>query len=293
MDKNKDIILVTGATGNQGGAIAHQLLSKGYRVRAMTRNPKSAAAKALSVYGAEVVKGDFDDPQSLERALEGMWGAYSVQNTWTLGVTTEEEYGKRFAEIARRMGIEHFVYSSVGSAHRNTGIPHFDNKWRIEETIRSLGFPSYTILRPAWFMENFDSPWFKPGLMEEGKLKVALKPDTVLQMNAVEDIGKFGLLAFANHEELNGAAIDFAGDQRTMLETAEILSRAMGREIRFERTPIEEARKRSKDFATMLEWFDNVGYNADVEALERQYHINFIKLPDWAKNVDWLWQKAA
>lgn len=293
MDKNMDIILVTGATGNQGGALANQLLSKGYKVRAMTRNPESAASKALVARGAEVVKGDFDDSESLERALKGVWGAYSVQNTWTAGVVTEEEYGKRFAEIARKMNVGHFVYSSVGSAHRNTGIPHFDNKWRIEEKIRSLGFPSYTILRPAWFMENFDSPWFKPGLMEEGKLKIGLKPDTVLQMNAVEDIGKLGLLAFEKHEEMNGAAIDLAGDQLTMPETAEVLGRAMGGKIQFERTPIEEIRKWSEDFAIMLEWFDNVGYCADIDALEREYHINLIKFPDWAKKVDWKWKQAA
>ena len=290
MDKNRDIILVTGATGNQGGAIAHQLLSSGCRVRVMTRNPQSAASKTLAAMGAELVKGDFDDPESLEYALKGVWGAYSVQNAWTAGVAAEEEYGKRFAEIARKMDIGHFVYSSVGSAHRNTGIPHFDNKWRIEEKIRSLRFPSYTILRPAFFMENFASPWFKP---EEGKLKIALKPETVLQMIAVNDIGKFGLLVFVNHEEMNGAEIDLAGDQRTMPETAEIIGRAMGRNIQFERTPIEEARKISEDTAIMFEWFDNVGYCADIEGLERQYDINFIKLPELVKRIDWGYKNAA
>ena len=84
-------------------------------------------------------------------------------------------------------------------------------------------------------------------MVEEGKVKIALKPETVLQMIAVNDIGKFGLLAFVNHEEMNGAEIDLAGDQRTMPETAEIIGRAMGRNIEFERTPIEEARKMSED----------------------------------------------
>jgi uncharacterized protein YbjT (DUF2867 family) len=287
MDKTKDMILVTGATGNQGGAIARRLLSHGYKVRAMTRNPQGAASKALAGLGAEVVQGDFDDPQSIERALKGAWGAYSVQNTWTVGAVAEEEYGKRFAEMARKMDIGHFVYSSVGLAHRGTGIPHFDNKWRIEEKIRSLGFSSYTILRPAWFMENFASPWFKPALMAEGKLKIGLRPDTVLQMNAVEDIGKLGFLAFVNHEAMNGAAIDFAGDQRTMPETADILGRAMGRKIVFERTSLEEVRKWSEDFAVMLEWFDRVGYCADIDALEKRYHMDFIKLPQWAEKTDW------
>jgi len=286
MNKERDIILITGATGNQGGAIARQLLSKGYRVRAMTRNPQSDKSKALATLGAEVVQGEFDDPSSLERALEGVWGAYSVQNTWEAGVAREEEQGKLFAEIARKKAVAHFVYSSVGSAHRQTGIPHFDNKWRIEEKIRSLAFPSYTILRPAFFMDNLVSPWFKPGLLE-GKLKIALKPDTVLQMNAVEDIGKFGLLAFENHEKMNGVELDFAGDQLTMPETAEIIGKAMGKKVTFERPPIEEVRQWSEDFAVMLEWFDRVGYCADIDALEKKYGIKLVRFSDWANTADW------
>ncbi len=286
MNKARDIILVTGATGNQGGAIARQLLSKGYRVRAMTRNPQSEKSRALAVLGAEVVSGEFDDPASLERALEGVWGAYSVQNTWEAGVAREEEQGKLFAEVARKKAVSHFVYSSVGSAQRQTEIPHFDNKWRIEEKIRSLAFPSYTILRPAFFMDNFASPWFKPGLLE-GKLKIALKPGTVLQMNSVEDIGKFGLLAFENHEKMNGVELDFAGDQLTMPETAAIIGKAMGKQIIFERPPIEEVRKWSEDFAVMLEWFDRVGYCADIAALEKNYGVKLVKFSDWATKADW------
>lgn len=286
MNKASDIILITGATGNQGGAIAHQLLSKGYRVRAMTRNSDSEKSRALAALGAEVVQGEFDDPESLERALTGAWGAYSVQNTWESGVVREEEQGKLFAEIARKKEISHFVYSSVGSAHLNTGVPHFDNKWRIEMKIRSLVFPSYTILRPAFFMDNFVSPWFKPGLME-GKLKIALKPDTLLQMIAVEDIGKFGALAFEEHEKMNGVALDIAGDQCTMPEAAEIIGRAMGKKIIFERPPIEEVRKWSEDFAVMLEWFDRVGYCADINALEKNYGVGLVKLSQWASKADW------
>lgn len=286
MNKDRDIILVTGATGNQGGAIARRLLSKGYRVRALTRNPEGDNAKALTRLGARVVQGDFEDAQSLERALEGAWGAYSVQNTWEAGVVKEEEQGKRFAEIAREKGIAHFVYSSVGSAQCDTGIPHFDNKWRVEQKIRELAFPSYTILRPAFFMDNFLSPWFKPALME-GKLSLALKPETVLQMIAVEDIGKFGALAFEQHEKMNRVELDISGDQRTMPETADIISRAMDKRITFDRRPIEEVRGWSEDFAIMLEWFDRVGYCADIAGLERQYGFNLIKFPEWAAKAPW------
>jgi uncharacterized protein YbjT (DUF2867 family) len=279
-------ILVTGATGQQGGAIAARLLEGDHPIRVMTRHPDGPAGRALADRGAEVVMGDFDDPDSLERALEAVWGAYSVQNTWEAGVEREEEQGKRFAEIARAKGVEHFVYSSVGSAHRGTGIPHFENKWRIEERIRELGFPSTTILRPVFFMENWSSPWFKPGLLE-GELRIALAPDTALQMVAVEDIGRFGALAFERHERMTGREIEIAGDARTMPETAEVLSRALGREIRFAPVPIEAVRSGNPDFAAMLEWFDAVGYDGDVPGLEAELGERLKKLPEWASGVDW------
>ena len=211
---------------------------------------------------------------------------FSVQNTWEAGVEREEEQGKQFAQISQAGGVQHFVYSSVGSAHRNTGIPHFENKWRVEETVRSLNFPSYTILRPVFFMENFLSPWFKPGL-DEGKLTVGLQPTTVLQMIAVRDIGKYGAWAFDNYETLNGRALDIAGDARTMPDTARIIGEAAGRRIEFVPTPIEEVRKFSEDFALMLEWFDAVGYEADIKGLSQESGIQPTTLDEWAAMVDW------
>lgn len=285
MEKN-DLILVTGATGKQGGAIAHELLSRGYAVRAMTRNPDGEAAERLEEQGAEVVFGDFDDADSLVRALDGVWGALAVQNTWEVGVEREEEQGKKFAVIAESAGIYHFVYQSVGSAHRNTGIPHFENKWRVEETIRSLGFPSYTIIRPVFFMENLVSPWYKAGI-DANKLTIAIRPDTRLQMIAVDDIGKYGAMAFERHEELNGQAIDIAGDELTAPEAARILSDASGRNISYYRVPIEEVRASSEDFAAMLEWFDEVGYNVNIEENARKYSIKPTRFGEWAALQDW------
>ncbi len=292
MDKNKDIILVTGSTGNQGGAVARYLLKSGYKVKTMTRKPQSEKAGILRSLGAEVVQGDLDDSKSLERALEGVRGVFSVQNTWEAGVEREEEQGKRFAEIAKKQGVFHFVYSSVGSAHRSTGIPHFENKWRIEQTVRALGFPSYTIIRPAFFMENFLSPWFLPGLLE-GKLLMGIRPETTLQMIAVDDIGKYGLMAFERQEKMNGVEFDIAGDKHTMPETAAILSRETGGKIEFVEAPKEDVRKISEDYAIMLEWFDRVGYNVDIPELATKYGIRPTALTEWARNIDWKVKKAA
>ena len=242
MNKDRDVILVSGATGHQGGAVARRLIARGFKVRAMTRKPDEEKARALASLGAEVVAADLNDAASLERALAGAWGAFAVQNTSEAGVEGEEEQGKRFAEVAKKSGVSHLVYTSVASADRNTGIPHFDNKFRIEQKVRSLGFPAWTIIRPVFFMDNFLTPWFKPAIAG-GKLVMPLKPDTVLQLIAAEDIGWFGAHAFEMHEQMNGVDVDIAGDAHTMPQTAEILSRAAGRKIEFVRAPIEEVRR--------------------------------------------------
>lgn len=252
----------------------------------MTRNPESEAAHALAKLGAEIVRGDYDDESSLERPLRDVWGVFSVQNTWEAGVEKEESQGKLFAERAREAGVGHFVYSSVGSAHLKTGIPHFDNKARVEEVVRGLGFPSFTIIRPVFFMENLLSPWFKPGI-DQGRLEIGMRPDTTLQMIAVEDIGKHGLRAFERHDALNGHAIDIAGDELTMPEAANVIGRAAGRKVTFSQTPIEEVRKFSEDFAIMLEWFDRVGYSVDIPRLARESGIEPVSFSEWAHRSDW------
>ena len=286
MDKSKDLVLVTGATGKQGGAIARELLAKGVRVRAMTRKTDGPEAQALKALGAEVVAGDFDDAASVKSALAGAWGAFSVQNTWEAGVEKEEEQGKDFAKLAKEAGVQHFVYSSVGSAHRATSIPHFDNKWRIEETVRALGFPSYVILRPVFFMENLLGPWFLPGI-QHGKLAIGMAPTTELQMIAVADIGKYGAWAFEKHAELNGRAIDIAGDEMTGPAAAIVLANVTKHPVEFVRVPIEDVRKGSDDFATMLEWFDSVGYDVDIAARSSESGIQPTTFAAWAAGVNW------
>jgi uncharacterized protein YbjT (DUF2867 family) len=225
------------------------------------------------------VKGDLDDEATLRAALRGVWGVFGVQNTWEAGVEREEVQGKRLATLARDAGVEHYVYTSVGSANKHTGVPHFDNKWRIEETVRGLAFPSHVILRPVFFMENLVAPFSLNG----NSLTVALSPATKLQMIAVDDIGWFGAHAFTHASALNGREIDLAGDVRTMPEAADVLASALGRPISFTRTPIEQVRQYSEDTALMLEWFDRVGYNADIDGLEREFGRTLTKLPEWAR----------
>jgi uncharacterized protein YbjT (DUF2867 family) len=275
------VILITGATGKQGGATLRHLVKRGgFKLRAFTRKPDGDPAKAVAALGAEIVAGDFNDAASLERAMTGVWGVFSVQNTWEAGVEGEEEQGKRVAKIARDKGVQHFVYTSVGSADEKTGIPHFENKFRIEQEVKKLGFPSHVILRPVFFMENLPSAWFLNG----DKLTTTLKLDTKLQMVAVDDVGKFGAKAFADADKFKGAEIDYAGDAVTMPEAAAALSELTGKGVTYQPIPIAAVRQNSADFATMLEWFDAGGYTADIPALESQWGIRPMTLKQWVRS---------
>ncbi len=279
---NKKTILITGATGNQGGATLRHLLKDGsFHLRAMTRKPTSDAAKQLAEQGVEVVFGDLDDEASLDAALDGAWGVFAVQNTWEAGVEKEEEQGFRLAKKAKAAGVQHYVYTSVGSAHERTGIPHFDNKARVEEAVRGAEFPSHAIIRPVFFMENLLSPWF----LNDGKLVTAMKPGTKLQMIAVDDIGRFGADAFIHADKWKGAEVDLAGDALTMPESAALVSEIQGSEVTFVEIPIDAVRQNSEDFALMLEWFERVGYSADVPALEAKWSIRPKTAAEWAKSV--------
>lgn len=279
------LVVVAGATGRQGGAVARKLVAAGsWRVRGTSRTPGSAASNALSDLGVEMVKADFDDRISMDRALAGAYGAFSIQNSWTAGIEGEIRQGKIAADAAKAAGVKHLVYSSVGGAERSTGIPHFDSKWEIERHIASLGLPA-TVLRPVWFMENFDSPDFRPAVLG-GTFTMALRPQTRLQMIAVEDIGVFAAMAFDRPGEFIGKAMEIAGDELTMLDTAAALSRVVARPVGFVQMPIERVREASEDYAIMLEWFEREGYKADIAAL-RAMHPGLMTFEQWLRKTGW------
>lgn len=267
---NHSITLVTGATGKQGGATAHHLIRRGRRVRALTRNPDGAAARALRESGADVVKGDLDDRSSLDRALEGVDSVFSVQNFWETGYDKEIEQGLRLVDAAREAGVRHFVYASVASAHRQTGLSHFESKWKIEQYLRESGL-DWTILRPVWFMENWEGPYLKPGVLS-GTIAFPLEPGTNFQQVTVDDVGAVAALAFDDPEGWTGRALDLAGDERTITEVAAIFGRVIGRTVEYRQVDWEEYRKAAGDeYHDMFRWFQDVGYDADIAALRREY----------------------
>jgi uncharacterized protein YbjT (DUF2867 family) len=276
------LVLITGATGKQGGATLRHLAKRGgFKLRAITRKPDGDAAKALAALGAEVVVGDLDDAASLSRALAGAWGVYAVQNSWEAGVEGEEAQGKRLAKLAREGGVQRFVYASVGSAHKKTGIPHFESKFHVEETVRALGFPSHAIIRPVFFMENLLGGWSIQG----DKLMSGIAPTTKMQMVAVDDIGKYGAKAFAEAEQMKNVEVDIAGDSLTMPQAAAALGPALGKALTYQQIPMAAIRQNSEDVALMTEWFEREGYSADIGGNEKRFGIRALTFPEWLRTL--------
>ena len=260
------LVLITGATGKQGGATARHLLERGFRVRAITRDPSKPAARTLAERGAEVVRGDLDDPKSLESAIRDADGVFSVQNFWETGYEREIRQGIALADLAKAAETRHFVYASVASAHRKTGLEHFESKWQIEEHLRAIGLP-HTVLRPVWFMENWEG--FR-GAIAEGTLPLPLTPDRPFQQIATDDVGAFAAMVFESRDEWLGRAIDLASDERTVSDIAETFGRVTGRPVRYVQLPWEQYRQAAgEEYTKMFRWFEAVGYDADIAALRR------------------------
>ena len=294
MDHNNKVILVTGATGTQGRAVVRHLQKHGYRVRALSRNPDKAAARALAEAGATVMRGDLEDRASIDAAVEGAYGVFSLQNFWEgfptsfLGAEGEVRQGKNVADAAKAASVQHFVYASGGGADRVNGISHLDCKLVIERYIRALRLPA-TIIRPVFFMDNFDTPAFgyqQPVL--EGRLDLPLIEDKKLQMVASDDIGHFVALAFDRPGDFLGASFELAGDELTMTEIAATFTRVMGRPVRFTGGPanIAEIRKLSEDFAAMYTWFNEGGFQAFLPGL-RALHPGLVRFEQYLRGAGW------
>ena len=285
MTKQSRTILVLGGTGQQGGAVARELLSRGFGVRALVRDPDKDAARALRDGGAALVRGDLEAPASLREAMLGVHGVFSVQTFSQSDAALEVRQGIHVADAARAAGVAHVVYTSVGGAERASGIAHFESKWRIEEHLRALGLP-LTVLRPVFFMENFAS-FLRPKVVDGNLVvRMALSPDTRLQLLTVRDIGVFAAAAFEQPNEFAGRAIELAGDAPTMTELAGIFQRATGTPARFESQPIEQLAAFSRETATMFEWFEEKGYAADIPAL-RKIHPGLASLETWLRDTQW------
>jgi uncharacterized protein YbjT (DUF2867 family) len=263
-------ILVTGATGQQGGAVTRHLLKDGWKVRALVRDLNNEAAKAVARQGAELVKGDLNERASIQSALEGAYGVFSFQNYWRPDIRKEGELrqGKNVADAARATGVKHLVYSSVGAAHRGMGQEHFATKWEIEQYTQQLGLP-HTILRPAAFMENFN--WSRNQILTGTFTGWGLRPGKALQMIAVDDIGAFVAMAFAQPQEFLGKTIELAGDELTESQIAETFAKVIGRPVKVVAPQMAEGQQPTPEQIAFFQFFNGRGYDADIPALRAMY----------------------
>ncbi len=279
-------VLVTGATGQQGGAVSRALARRGHRVRALTRDPESESAMELKRHGATVRGGDFDDIESLKDAMTGCDAAFIMGTPFERGPDLEERQSRAVALAANRARIDHVVYSSVSGANRKSGIPHFESKYRVEEYLATLDTP-FTILRPVFFMENLVSRWILPAL-REGTLSLGLPASRSLQLVAVDDIGEMVAHVLENRDWFTAKRIDLASDETTCRDLAKILSRTSKRTIRYEETAIEKLRTMSEDMALTFVWLNGVGYDVNIERLHRNNpEVPWHRFEAWCKSRDW------
>ncbi|MBG0826028.1 NmrA/HSCARG family protein [Planomonospora sp. ID91781] len=282
-------IVVIGATGLQGRAVTARLLADCWRVRAVTRDPDAAPARALAQTGAELVRAEMDDVASLVAAAEGAYGLFSVQPTvgspgTPAGFSAEDEvrWGCNVADAAHAAGVRHLVYASLAGAdrHNTEKLPsNTINKWRIEQHITRLGLPA-TFLRPVSFMENYTGAYH----LHDGAVATAFAADTPQQIMAVDDVGAFAALAFAQPGEWIGRAVDLAGDELTPCQIAAAISEAVGRPLPYVQIPIEVIAQIGEEFAYAYTWLNERGYRADV-AFTRALHPGLMDLRTWLQRT--------
>ncbi|KZT56929.1 NAD(P)-binding protein [Calocera cornea HHB12733] len=269
----KPTVLVTGATGAQGGAVVSELL-KGDKVsiRAITRNISSPSAQALESKGVQVVKADMFDGPSLVSALKGCDRAFLVtQFSGPKGTAGETESGNLFIDNAKTAGVRHLVFSSVGNAESGTGVPHFESKRRVEEHLFAAGLPSWTILRPVAFMDNLPA---EPGMKRAIGLGVfgSLLGGKSLKLIAVQDIGWFAARALESPEQWKGKEIALAGDDLTVEGMKDAYAKVQGARPWAAWMPASVlGALMPTDVSLMFKFFREKGYSADIPALKKVY----------------------
>jgi uncharacterized protein YbjT (DUF2867 family) len=276
-------VVVTGSTGKQGGAVARGLLERGHKVRAVTRDPNSSQARLLANAGASLVTASLEDTAAIIKALEGATSLFAMTTPFG-GTEAEIRQGVATADAAKAAGV-HLVFTSVGSANRQTGVPHFDSKYEVEKHIAKVNVRA-TILAPVAFMENLN---FIKEQLAKGIYASALPPTGALAQVAVPDIGAVAVRVLEDAGRFTGKRFDLAGDELTGNDAMSILSRVTDRNFTYYQVPLDVVRQRmGEDAVRMYEWFDRVGFAVDRAALRREFpDVAFHDFESWAKKQDW------
>ena len=277
---NNKTIFVTGGTGNQGGAVARNLIEQGFTIKVLTRNPNSIKSENLKTMNIEVVKGDLNNADTYREYLKNVYGIFSVQ-TFENGVEKEINQGITLATLAKEFGIKHFLYSSVFGADLNTGVAHMESKFKIENHIKQIGLP-FTIIRPTSLFENFLIPQVKKGILK-GKLVQAIHRNTVLQYIAAEDIGKAAAKIFQESEMYLGKTIPLATEQLSTQEVADKFSEVLNKKIEYKKLPVLVTRLfLGKNLYKMFKWMTEISsFQKEVVDLTKKEFPNPISLKTW------------
>jgi uncharacterized protein YbjT (DUF2867 family) len=282
----KLVVVVIGGTGQQGGAVVKSLLERGHAVRAVSRSPDSQKAKALALAhpGVTLVRADLEDTAALTKALDGATSLFVVTTPFEAGPQAETRQGISAADAAKAAGV-HLVFTSVDSANRQTGIPHFESKYRVEEHIAKIGV-RHTILAPVYFMENL---YYGKAQLAKGIYATPLPPARQLAQVAVADIGAVAVRLLENPGRFAGKRFDLGVDRLTGNDVVAILTRVTGRPFTYFQVPMDVIRQgMGEDGTKMYEWFDRVGYTFDPAALRREFpDVAFHDFESWAKAQDW------
>jgi uncharacterized protein YbjT (DUF2867 family) len=293
-------VVVFGATGAQGGSVVKALLqSKNYSVIGITRDAGKPASKELADQGVKVVEADLGDEKSLLKALDGAYAVFSTTNFWEAGESAEIEQAKRVAKVAKEVGVQHFLWSTLPYAGKESNgkwpVTHFDSKAKVDEFIESLGFKYLTYIVPSFYYSNFHAPFNMARKGEDGIYTFALpcKASTKLTMFDVkEDTGK-PIPGILDDPERwgKGQRINYAGAHITVTEIVETFKRVTGKDARIVEVPYEDFAKQSKELADMFGWFEEYGYygkQADIHSAE-QLVPKLVSWEDFLKKTASVW----
>lgn len=261
-------ILVTGATGKQGGATARELLKIGFQVRALVRDQYSKEAKALAQSGAQLIEGDWSNLDSFEAALNEVEAVYMVlPPVWDMNEeedNKEADLGIAFINLLQAKKIKFVIYSSVFMSDRHQPFrPRF--KHTIEDYLWKSGLKA-TVLRPATFMENFLMP--SSGIAE-GKLYNFMPKGKKVPYISTEDIGIFARIIFQNPDSYAGKTIELLGDKIDEIEILNALQSSLGVNLELVQLSIEDLTAQNPLFGKLIEMFAYEPFPAvDIDALK-------------------------
>ena len=263
MVSHPGVVVVTGATGRQGGAVARHLLSDGWPVRAVTRRPDGPAARALAALGADVVRADMMNASELMHALRDAYGAYSVQNFMPGGTEAEIRQGTNVADAAKITGVQHIVYGSAGTGATDTGIGSWNSKVTVAAYIRALSLP-LTVLRPMAFMELMTDKDFVPPVSTWSLMPKLMGRDRPLGWICVDDLGAIAARAFAEPARFLGAELSLASDVQSIAQCRQIWSDVYGSPPRRLPMPVWMFRRFvGSDLLTMWRWLGTAQVDFD------------------------------